>query len=105
MGKIVLKKDDEFIEEWKGIREKGKLNYFLTINKYFIILFVAVIIISFLFAAIVSAYTKIKIFNIQLIKKTVVRFFLIIAVLVISSYLKWKKDEKKYNQLTNKDSK
>lgn len=89
-----MKKGDKFIEDWGKIRTDGKFKYLITDNKYSFVTFLAVVIISFLVAVIVSIYTETDILNAQIIMKTLLRFFFIIIVFIIYSYMKWINNEK-----------
>ena len=96
---------EEFIKDWEEKRKKGKFKYILTHTiKYFMIVVLCVVVISFLVVSFVSIYTgtnALYILNIQVIKKTLLNFSATLTASIFFSYLEWNGNEKKYNKLLN----
>jgi len=103
IGGISLISNEKFIKEWEEERKKGKFKYILTHTiRYFIIVFLCVVVISILGVVFVSIYTgtnALYILNIQVIKKILMRFSAILIAFIFSSYLEWNGNEKEYNKL------
>lgn len=99
---------DEFIKKWEKKRKKGILKYILKwlVNCAIgIILSIPIILLLFCIFERITIFVFFdilnKILDDYLIKKTLFNFSILIIINLITACLEWRKNEKKYSELTN----
>lgn len=94
-----MNENNEFIEHWRKERKKGRVKYVISENKVFLLVMLIVLIIIFSVGYITQVYTGYTILTTHTVIKSLIIGSPTWIVPICSTLSKWRKNEKRYNEL------